>query len=113
MEILEREVMPAKQHWSLRGLARYLQSDCKTIKKYDALTQQVLPAYRMFALNQQAKGYSPYRAWVLIQVIKLSRLIAEDMAGTRFDFIVRNAVVKNAQHLTPEAFRVYTNYQEN
>ena len=115
MQTVQKELLPQKQRWSQRAIARHICCDKNTVKVYVEQIAVVIPDFLKDCPRnpdgsvKSGMPLSQYQAWVVIKLIQLGRLIKEDLNGTAYRKVVKATAVKKGSSLSKQAFEQETN----
>ena len=115
MQTVQKDLLPQKQRWSQRAIARHICCDKNTVKIYAEQIAVVIPDFLKECPRnpdgsiKSGMSLSQYQAWVLIKLIQLGRIIKEDLNGTAYRKVIKATAVKKVNSLSKEAFEQETN----
>jgi hypothetical protein len=116
MQAVVKNLLPQKNRWSHRAIARHLCSDRKTVKDYAETIAIVVPDYlKECARNadgsiQSGMSLSQYQCWVVCQLITLGRTIKTDLNGTAYRKVVKATAIKKVHLLSKAAWQEMESY---
>jgi hypothetical protein len=111
MQTVVKDLLPQKNRWSQRAVARHLCSDRKTIKDYAETLAVVIPDYLKECPRnpdgsiKSGMSLSQYQCWVVCQLIALGRTIRDDLNGTPYRRVVKATAIKQSNLLSKAAWQ--------
>lgn len=110
MQTVQKDLLPHRNRWSQRAIARFICCDKGTVKIYAEQIAVVIPDFLKECPRnpdgsiKSGVPLSQYQAWVIIKLIQLGRVIKEDLNGTAYRKVIKATAVKKVQALSKEAF---------
>lgn len=110
MQNVQKDLLPQRNRWSHRAIARYMCCDKTTVKVYVEQIAVVIPDFlkecprNLDGSIKSGVPLSQYQAWVIVKLIQLGRVIKEDLNGTAYRKVIKATAVKKVHALSKEAF---------
>lgn len=111
MHTVTKDLLPQRTRWSQRAIARHLCADKGTVKTYIETIAIVIPDFRAECPRnpdgsvRSGMSLSQYQAWVIVQLVKLARVIKTDLNGTPYRKVVKSTAISQAHLLSKEAWQ--------
>ena len=106
MQTVQKDLLPQKNRWSQRAIARHLCADRKTIRDYIEQIAIVVPDFRNECPRnadgsiRSGMSLSQYQCWVVCHLVSLGRAIKTDLHGTAYRKVVKATALKQAHLLS-------------